>query len=58
MIVAISAWMPYFYWVFVVWRGDFAKASLHPWIEVSALGLFVWWLARKAELGGVQEPAG
>lgn len=55
MIVAISAWMPYFYWVFVVWRGDFAKASLHPWIEVSALGLFVWWLARKADLG-IQEP--
>ena len=47
LIVAISAWMPYAYWGVVEHRFDFARASLHPWIELSALGLLVWWLARR-----------
>lgn len=46
-IVAISAWMPYAYWVVVEGRGDFGKVSIHPWIEVSAISLFVWLIARK-----------
>jgi hypothetical protein len=46
MIVAVSAWFPYLYWALIVWRGDFGRVSLHPWIEGSALGLGVWWLAR------------
>lgn len=54
LIVGISAWMPYFYWVFVVWRGDFGKASIHPWVEVSALGFFVWWAVRKAQIQPVE----
>ncbi len=48
LIVAFSAWMPYFYWVFVVWRGDFSKASIHPWIEASLLALAIWWFTRGA----------
>lgn len=48
-IVGISAWMPYLYWVLVVWRGDFSRVSIHPWVEVSALGFGAWWLVRKAE---------
>lgn len=46
LIVAFSSWLPYLYWGFVVWRGEFAKVSLHPWVELSAFGLFVWLLAR------------
>lgn len=55
LIVAVSAWMPYLYWVFVVWRGDFRKASIHPWIEISVLGLAVWLMARGAAKEGVRE---
>lgn len=51
LIVAVSAWMPYLYWVFVVWRGDFGKASIHPWIEASVAGLVVWGIARRAARG-------
>lgn len=47
LLVAFSAWLPYLYWAIVVWRGDFSKASVHPWLEVSALALFVWLLARR-----------
>lgn len=45
-IVAISAWMPWAYWVFVVWNGDLEKTSIHPFVEVSVLAALVWWLAR------------
>ena len=47
VIVAVSAWFPYLYWALIVWRGDFSRVSVHPWIEGSALGLGVWWLARR-----------
>jgi hypothetical protein len=47
LIVAVSAWLPYLYWALIVWRGDFSKASLHPWIEVSIVSFFVWILARR-----------
>jgi len=47
LLVAISVWMPYFYWALVVWRGDFSKVSIHPWVEVSILAAFVWHLARR-----------
>ena len=50
LIVAISVWMPYLYWVVVEWRGDFSKVSLHPWVEVCAASLFVWMLARREAL--------
>lgn len=48
LIIGVSAWMPYLYWVFFEWRGDFSKTSIHPWVEASALGFFVWLLARGA----------
>lgn len=56
IIIGVSAWMPYLYWVFIEWRGDFSKASIHPWVEVSALGFGVWLLARGA--GPAQEEEG
>ena len=40
---AVSAWLPYLYWVFVVWRGDFTQVSpafLGLSALVSALGVF------------------
>jgi len=46
LIIAVSAWLPYLYWALVTWRGDFAKVSLHPWVEVSAFGLLAAWLTR------------
>jgi hypothetical protein len=47
LIVALSAWFPYLYWALIVWRGDFGRVSLHPWIEGSALGFAIWWIARR-----------
>ena len=47
LIVAVSAWFPYLYWALIVWRADFGRVSVHPWIEASALGLGVWWLASR-----------
>ncbi len=46
LIWGASAWLPYLYWALVNWRGDFARVSLHPWIELSALGFLVAALAR------------
>ena len=45
LILAVSAWFPYLYWALIVWRGDFSRVGLHPWVEGSALGLAVWWIA-------------
>ena len=47
LIFAVSSWMPYLYWALIVWRGDFSKVSVHPWLEASLAGLFVWFLARR-----------
>jgi hypothetical protein len=39
--LAIGAWFPYLYWALIVWRGEFARVSLHPWLEASLIG-FAW----------------
>ena len=39
--LAFGAWLPYLYWGLFTWRGDFTKVSLHPWIELSALGFIL-----------------
>jgi hypothetical protein len=48
LIVGISAWFPYLYWALIVWKGNFAQVSLHPWIEGSILGFAVWLVGRRA----------
>ncbi len=47
-IVAVSAWMPWGYWGLVEYRGDFGRASIHPWLEVSILAVLVAWMAGRA----------
>ena len=42
LILAISSWFPYLYWALVVWRGEFSRVSLHPWVEGSIAGLVIW----------------
>jgi hypothetical protein len=53
LIVAVSAWFPFLYWSLIVWKGHFARMSLHPWLELSLLaslfGLAVWRIARSEE---------
>jgi hypothetical protein len=55
LIVAVSAWFPFLYWSLIVWKGHFARMSLHPWLELSLLvslfGLAVWRIARSEESG-------
>lgn len=48
LIVAISAWFPYLYWGLIVWKGDFGRIpwGVHPWLEVSLLGVLVYFIAR------------
>lgn len=43
--LAAGAWLPYLYWGFVTWRGDFSKVSLHPWIELSGVGFLLVFLS-------------
>ena len=57
MAVCLGAWVPYIYWGLVVWRGDFAQVSIHPWLEISIAGLIVWGLARTALESMLQEEA-
>jgi len=37
--LAVGAWLPYLYWGLVTWRGDFSMVSLHPWVELSGVGV-------------------
>jgi hypothetical protein len=37
--------LPYLYWGIVTWRGDFSKVSLHPWIELSGIGVLMIFLS-------------
>jgi hypothetical protein len=39
--IAVAAWLPYLYWALIVWRGDFGRVGLHPWLELSLLGLAI-----------------
>lgn len=45
--VALGAWLPWLYQVVIVWRGSASRVSLHPWIELSAVGLAILVLARR-----------
>lgn len=51
LVVAVSAWFPFLYWLLIVWKGHVARMDVHPWIEISALfslfGLVVWRMARR-----------
>jgi len=55
LIIAVSAWFPYLYWVLLEHRGDFGRVSVHPWLEGSLFGLFVFWLGVRA--GRPPQPA-
>ncbi len=46
---ALGAWLPYLYQALIVWRGDFGRVSLHPWIELSLVGFALWFLAKREE---------
>lgn len=52
LVFGLSAWLPYVYWGFVVWRGDFTSVSpLFPLLTapVSVLGLVRAWYARGSQ---------
>jgi hypothetical protein len=46
--LAFGAWFPYLYWALIVWRGDFSRVSVHPWLEGSLLGFVLAALAWRA----------
>jgi len=39
--LAVGAWLPYLYWGLFTWHGDFSKVSLHPWVELSGIGIIL-----------------
>lgn len=41
----VAPWLPYLYWSVIVWRGDFGRVSLHPWLELSLVGVLLTVLA-------------
>ena len=43
--LAVGAWLPYLYWGLFTWHGDFSKVSLHPWIELSGVGVLLIFLS-------------
>ena len=47
MVIAITAWLPYLYWSLIVWRGDFTRTSIHPWVEISVIALLVSMTTRR-----------
>lgn len=49
LLFAASWWTPYLYWGVVEYRGDFGPVSIHPWLELSALGLVAAWLSRRRD---------
>lgn len=46
LLFAAAWWAPYVYWAVVEHRGDFSDVSVHPWVELSVLGVVAAWLAR------------
>ena len=49
LLIGLSVWAPYFYWVLIPWRGDFSRVSLHPWVELSAAALLAAFLTRPSQ---------
>ncbi len=37
----------YLYRALIVWRGRFERVDIHPWLEISLIGLVVWWLGKR-----------
>lgn len=45
--LTIGAWLPYLYQALILWKGDFGRVSIHPWLEGSLLGIWLLWLATR-----------
>ncbi|MCP3914322.1 MAG: hypothetical protein GY711_02065 [bacterium] len=39
--LAVAAWLPWLYKVWIMGDGDVTKVSVHPWLELSALGILI-----------------
>jgi hypothetical protein len=57
LLIGVSVWAPYFYWVLIPWRGDFSKVSLHPWVELSIGALVAAFLTRPPRADVNEQPA-
>lgn len=55
LFIAIVPWLVYLYRALIVWRGRFERVDLHPWLEISLVGLVIWWLGRRKS-GSESEP--
>jgi hypothetical protein len=47
LFIAIAPLCIYLYQVLIVWRADFERVSLHPWMEVSVVGFWLWFRGRQ-----------
>jgi len=45
--LTLGSWLPYLYQVLILWKGDFGRVSIHPWLEGSLLGLWILFLATR-----------
>lgn len=53
LFLLIVPWLVYLYRALIVWRGRFERVDIHPWLEISLVGLVVWFLGWRKERGGV-----
>lgn len=49
LVIAIAPWCVYLYQALIVWQGHFDRVSLHPWIEISAVGFWLWIRGRRRQ---------
>ncbi len=52
--VTMAPLMAYLYRGLIVWQGRFDQVSVHPWIEIAAVGLVLWIRARRRASRGQQ----
>ena len=58
LFLLIAPWLVYLYRALIVWRGRFERVDVHPWLEISLVGLVVWFLGWRKERAGAGEGAG
>ena len=51
LFLVIAPLLVYLYRALIVWRGRFERVDVHPWLEISLVGLVVWWLGRRKGQG-------
>jgi len=58
LFLVIAPVLVYLYRALIVWRGRFDRVDVHPWLEISIVGLVIWWLGRRKGEGDASGESG